>query len=335
MTSAGSNEKIPLLLLIGPTAVGKSAVAMMVARSLSTDIISADSAQVYRYLDIGTAKPTADEQQTVTHHLIDIINPDQLYNAAAYQKDAVSIIKEVWKRNRIPFMVGGTGLYIKAVTDRYAFGSEGADLGLRAIYEELACSEGLEKLYERLNTVDPDAAARIHPNDKRRIIRALEVYTLEGKQISDQVRKTGKDESPYDLYAYGLNMDRELLYKSIENRVDTMIESGLLNEVYNLTNCGYTNESPGMQVLGYKQLLMYLNEQLKWDNAIAEIKKQTRNLAKRQLTWFRREPAITWLTVTDQKSLMTIAEIICSKVKDIASSRANITINATNERGAR
>ena len=335
MTSADANKKIPLLLLVGPTAVGKSAVAMMVARSLAIDIISADSAQVYRYLDIGTAKPTANEQQIVNHHLIDIINPDQHYNAATYQKDAVKTIKEVWKRGKFPFMVGGTGLYIKAVTDRYAFGSECADLSLRAIYEELACSEGLENLYERLKTVDPDAAARIHPNDKRRIIRALEVYTLEGKQISDQVRKTGKDESPYDLYAYGLNMDRELLYKSIENRVDTMIESGLLDEVYSLTSRGYTNESPGMQVLGYKQLQMYLNEQLKWDNAIAEIKKQTRNLAKRQLTWFRREPAITWLTVTDQKSLMIIAENICSKVKDIASSRANTTTNATNERGAR
>lgn len=335
MTSVKANKKIPLLLLVGPTAVGKSAVAMMVARSLSTDIISADSAQVYRYLDIGTAKPTTIEKQDINHHLIDIIYPNQLYNAAAYQKDAVNIINEVWERGKIPFMVGGTGLYIKAVTDRYAFGNEGADLGLRAIYEELACSEGLESLYERLKTVDPDAAVRIHPNDKRRIIRALEVYTLEGKQISDQVRKTGKDESPYDLYAFGLNMERELLYASIENRVDKMIESGLLDEVYSLTKRGYSSESPGLQVLGYKQLLMYLNEQLKWEDAVAEIKKQTRNLAKRQLTWFRREPAITWLTVTDQKSLMTIAEIICSKVKDIASSRANITINATNEKGAR
>ncbi len=335
MTSADANKKIPLLLLVGPTAVGKSAVAMMVARSLSTEIISADSAQVYRYLDIGTAKPTAKEQQTVTHHLIDIISPDQLYNAAAYQKDAARIIKEVWKRGSIPFMVGGTGLYIKAVTDRYAFGSEGADLRLRAIYEELACSEGLEKLFERLKAVDPDAAARIHPNDKRRIIRALEVFTMEGKQISDQVRKTGQDESPYDLYAYGLNMDRELLYKSIENRVDTMIESGLLEEVNSLVSRGYTNESPGMQVLGYKQLLMYLKEQLKWDDAMVEIKKQTRNLAKRQLTWFRREPAITWFTVTDQKSLMTITENICTKVKDLASTRANTTTNATNKKGAR
>ncbi len=335
MTSVDANKKIPLLLLVGPTAVGKSAVAMMVARSLSTEIISVDSAQVYRYLDIGTAKPTAKEQQDVTHHLIDIINPDQIYNAATYQKDATGVIKEVWKRESIPFMVGGTGLYIKAVTDRYAFGSEGADLRLRAIYEELACSEGLEKLYERLKAVDPDAAARIHPNDKRRIIRALEVFTMEGKQISDQVRKTGQDESPYDLYAYGMNMDREILYKSIENRVDTMIESGLLEEVNSLVSRGYTNESPGMQVLGYKQLLMYLNEQLKWGDAIAEIKKQTRNLAKRQLTWFRRETAITWFTVTDQKSLMTIAENICSKVKDITPSRANTTNNATNGKGAR
>jgi len=303
MTSADAIKKIPLLLLVGPTAVGKSAVAMMVARSLSTEIISADSAQVYSYLDIGTAKPRANEQQDVNHHLIDIINPDQLYNAAAYQKDATRIIKEVWERGRIPFIVGGTGLYIKAVTDRYAFGSEGADLRLRAIYEELACSEGLENLYERLKSVDPDAAARIHPNDKRRIIRALEVFTMEGKQISDQVRKTGQDESPYDLYAYGLNMDRELLYKSIENRVDTMIESGLLEEVNSLISRGYTNESPGMQVLGYKQLFMYLNEQLKWDDAIAEI--------------------------------MTIAENICSKVKDITPPRANTTTNATNGKGAR
>ena len=322
-----SVTKIPLLLLVGPTAVGKSAIALKVAKHIDTDLISADSAQVYRYMDIGTAKPSPEEQNEVQHHLINLVNPDQSFSAADYQKAAFKTIKQVWKEGKLPFMVGGTGLYIRAVTERYAFGQKGASIDLRSSYQNIALTEGLDRLYEHLKSVDPASAAMIHPNDQRRIIRALEVYTLEGKPISGQVKETGRLESPYKIIWFGLKMERDLLYRNIENRVDKMIQQGFLDEVRNLYQLGYRENAPGMQALGYRQLLLYLSGELGWDETVAEIKKQTRNLAKRQLTWFRRDAHIEWITITDYVSINSIIENISLKVKDLTSAQANINFD--------
>jgi tRNA dimethylallyltransferase len=311
------NGKIPLLVLVGPTAVGKSKLALKISHFLNTDIISADSAQVYRRLDIGTAKPNPEEQLAVKHHLINIIDPDKFYSAADYQRDADKVIGQIWRQGKLPFMVGGTGLYIKAVTDRYAFGPKGASRELRSAYEHLARTEGLDKLYARLKAVDPDAAEKIHHNDQKRIIRALEVYTLEGKPISTQVSSTYPHESPYRTVIFGLTMERDMLYRRIENRVDKMLEQGFLDEVHSLYKEGYDDDAPGMQVLGYRQLLAYLKKYMSWEETIIEIKKQTRNLAKRQLTWFRRENIFEWFKITEQSLLDNITENIYSKVKDI------------------
>lgn len=325
MAGSNGNSKIPLLVLVGPTAVGKTALALQVARELGTDIISADSAQVYRYLDIGTAKPAPEEQKEVKHHLIDLVDPDQEFSVADYQKAAFKIIEQSWREGKLPFMVGGTGLYIKAVTDRYAFGTRGADRYFRDALEEKASLEGLEKLYAELKSIDPAAARKIHPGDKRRIIRALEVYRLESKPISEQVARTENLESPYQTLIFGLNMDRRKLYKKIEDRVDRMLEQGFLEEVRSLINRGYNREDPGLQILGYRQLAAYLEGKLVWDETVAEIKKQTRNLAKRQLTWFRREKGTHWLDLTAAADFSHLKEIICGKVQDMSSLRANNT----------
>lgn len=317
MISGRLKDKIPLLILAGPTAVGKSALALEIARRLNTDIITADSAQVYRGLDIGTAKPSPLEQRLVRHHLIDLVDPDQAFSVADYQKAADDAIHAMWQANKLPLMAGGTGLYIKAVTDRFAFGEKGPDPGLRAALEEIIETAGLEELYNRLKKVDPRAAEKIHPHDRKRIIRALEVHSLEGRPISEQEIRTGQRESPYRPVFYALSMDRETLYKRIEERVDRMIELGFLEEVRNLIRKGYDQSSPGLQILGYRQLLDYLRGETGWYQTVSEIKKQTRNLAKRQLTWFRREKGLEWIEIDHMSSFQDIVEIICKKVKDI------------------
>lgn len=312
------NNKIPVLVLAGPTAVGKSALALYVAEFLNTDIISADSAQVYRKLDLGTAKPTPEERARIRHHLIDIVDPDRPYSVADYQKDAKVVIENIRQSGRVPFLVGGTGLYLRAVLEGYAFGNRGADENFRKVYEQLAEEEGVPALYARLKAVDPSAASKIHPNDRRRIIRALEVFKLEGKPISGQVAETTACQAPYRPIYYGLNNNRELLYQRIEARVEKMMEAGFLQEVESLYRAGYDATDPGMQILGYRQLLAHLKGECNREEAVAEIKKQTRNLAKRQLTWFRREKGIEWLEFEKEESLFNLAEIISQKVKDLA-----------------
>ncbi|MFO7951649.1 MAG: tRNA (adenosine(37)-N6)-dimethylallyltransferase MiaA [Bacillota bacterium] len=326
MLTFNNNSKKPLLALVGPTAVGKTALAIKVAQRLNTEIISADSAQVYRQLDIGTAKPSPGEQKAVTHHLINLIDPDQPFSVADYQKLAYDTIDRLWSQSKLPFMVGGTGLYINAVIYRYAFGLKGTSAELRKTYEQIADTEGLDQLYARLRSLDPEAATKIHPNDRKRIIRALEVYTLENKPISEQVTETGRQEQPYHPLIFALYMDREKLYRRIEDRVDNMLARGWLEEVRKLIRRGYNENDPGMQILGYRQLLDYLKGKRDWEETRVEIKKQTRNLAKRQLTWFRRNKNITWLEMSKKEDLHYLTENICNTVKEIYPCRANINI---------
>ena len=318
MTETNFNHKIPLLVIAGPTAVGKSELALQVAGQLQTEIISADSAQVYRYMDIGTAKPTAEEQNRIKHHLIDLVDPDQPFSVADYQQAANKIIKKLWSAKRLPLMVGGTGLYIRAVTNAYAFGRRGADYSTRKNYEQDALRFGLRYLYQKLQDLDPETACKIHPNDQKRIIRALEVYSLEGKPISEQVTQTRMNESPFKTLLFGLTINRVALYERIENRVEKMLEKGFLEEVRSLRNKGFGEAAPGMQILGYRQLLAYLEGSEGWEDTVAAIKKETRNLAKRQLTWFRREKEIIWIDVKESTAPEEIAENICKIVKDLA-----------------
>jgi len=313
--------------LAGPTAVGKSALAMRLAKMLKSDIISADSAQIYRYLNIGTAKPTASEQKEVQHHLLDLADPDQRYTVADFQKEANKIITRLWELKKIPFMVGGTGLYIQAVTDSYSFGNKGASREFRdSLKKQAGEKDGLEKLYNRLKEVDSATANKIHRNDKRRIIRALEVYHFEKTPISSQEKRTRPENSPYKTKLYILNMERSMLYQRIESRVDVMLKQGFVKEVEALYYKGFDVDSPGMQILGYRQILSFLKNELELKDAVAEIKKQTRNLAKRQLTWFRRMKGASWIeTNGDNDDLERIAQIICDEVKELGPLQSNTT----------
>lgn len=311
--------------MAGPTAVGKSTLAMKLAHLLSTEIISADSAQVYRKLDIGTAKPSLQEQGEIKHHMIDLVEPDQSFSAADYQKASEKVINQIFSSGKLPFIVGGTGLYIRAVTDSYAFGKKGASAELRSALNQEADLKGLENMYRQLQEVDPDAAVKIHPNDRRRIIRALEVYNLEGKPISHQVIETNADQSPYNCLFYCLQMERAELYERIDKRVDMMIEKGFLDEVRALKRDGYNEDAPGMQILGYRQLLKYIQGEKKWEETVSEIKKETRNLAKRQLTWFRRLKNVKWLIVGENSDLNDVLKIIYTEVKELMPSQANNT----------
>jgi tRNA dimethylallyltransferase len=320
MNEQVNKKKIPLVVLVGPTAVGKTELAIKLASILKTEIISADSAQVYQLMNIGTAKPKPDELQLVKHHLIDLVKPDQLFSVATYQNVAEKIINLMWKEHKLPFMVGGTGLYIRAVMRGYAFGQKGPDIVIREIFEKQADQFGLTQLYNQLESLDPDAAKNIHPNDRKRIIRALEVFNLEGKSILEQVTGTYSKDSPYKTVCFGLTMDRQNLYSRIERRVDQMINDGFVEEVEKLIGRWYKAEDPGMKVLGYRQLYAFLNKHssISWSDMIENIKKETRNLAKRQLTWFRRESDINWIKIDEYDSLNPVSEIICNEVKDLA-----------------
>lgn len=314
---------IPLLALAGPTAAGKSELALRVARLLDTEIISVDSAQVYRGLDIGTAKPTAAERRAVRHHLIDLVEPDEDYSVADYQRDARGVIAALWRRGRLPFMVGGTGLYLRAVVEDYAFGAGGKDEALRERLHAEAEARGAEALHRRLQGLDPAAAARIHPRDRRRIVRALEVFTVEGRPISRQVERTRERPSPYDLLLFGLTQPRPQLYRSIEERTEGMMARGFVGEVERLLEGGIPRSAPGMQILGYRQIAAALCGEMDLGEAVAGIKTETRRLAKRQLTWFRRDRRITWLERSAGEGPESLAHRIVARAKEILGGKEN------------
>lgn len=315
---------IPLILIAGPTAVGKTAISLELAKRLNTEIISADSAQIYRFLDIGTAKPDPFQKAMVRHHLIDLINPDESYSVAAYQKVAQKTVSLVSQRGMIPFVVGGSGLYIEALTAGYVFGSRGRCDSLRKELEEKARVTGKDALHKELTGVDPQAAAEINPADLRRVIRALEVFYLSGRPISAQREDTESRPSPYSLHAFVLTMERCRLYERIEQRVDEMFSRGLVAEVEALLQQGYSSADPGLKVLGYRQVTDYLLGRLGHKEALARIKKDTRNLAKRQLTWFRsRLGRASWIDVTELSAGFAAEEIIYPILQDKGILRAN------------
>lgn len=301
--------KEKLLVIVGPTAVGKTALSIDLALKMNGEIISGDSMQVYRGMDIGTAKISKEEMRGIPHHLIDIHDPDHSFSVAEFQTRAIQLIREINRRDRLPMIVGGTGLYIQSVIYQYEFSDAGQDETFRKELEEFAARRGREALHERLRQIDPATARRLHPNDLKRVIRALEVYHLTGSTMAEHQKRAKR--SPYDLCLIGLTMDRSLLYERINQRVDQMVEQGLVAEVERLLNKGYTKDLISMQAIGYKEIVDYLEGNASLSEAIELIKKKSRNFAKRQLTWFRSMKEIKWIDMTDGTDKIGVVENIC------------------------
>ena len=292
-------KNIPLVILLGPTAVGKSEHAIELAQRFDMEIINADSMQVYRGMDIGSAKPSPAQRELVTHHLIDIKNPDEDFSAAQFRKEALNSIASLHRKGKQPLLVGGTGLYIRALT-RGLFPAPPADQRLREELKEQEKNKGKWYLHRELTKIDPAAASRIHPNDTFRVIRALEVFHLTGKSISEQHQNHQFKESYFNVLKIGLTRDRKELYDRIERRVDLMITSGLAEEVKSLLTKGYPPTIKPFQSLGYKQVLGFLQGETDMDEAVQLIKRNTKRYAKRQITWFTKDAEIQWVTLPQQ-----------------------------------
>lgn len=298
-----------LAAIVGPTAVGKSGAAIELAKRIDGEIISCDSMQVYRGLDIGTAKATIEERQTVPHHLIDVADIEEDYNAARYQKEARQAIEAITERGKLPILVGGTGLYYQALVDEYYFLPMHFKQEVRDKWNNEINKRGLDDVYSYLRSIDPQYAQKIAPNDQKRIIRAIEVYELTGIPFSRQQKRNS---NAYDLAVVGLNMERSELYKRIDCRVDIMLENGWIEEVRSLLNMGCSTKANALQALGYQQIIWYLQGLLSQKEMVREIKKETRNYAKRQLTWFRRDRRIFWINIETRDK----TEIIVEKIFD-------------------
>ncbi|MCI8326756.1 MAG: tRNA (adenosine(37)-N6)-dimethylallyltransferase MiaA [Lachnospiraceae bacterium] len=287
--------KRPLIALTGPTAVGKSELSIALAKEIGGAIISADSMQVYRYMDIGSAKIKVEQMQGIPHYLIDEFMPDEEFHVVKFQEYAKRYLEEIYANGQIPILVGGTGFYIQALLYDIDFTEQKEDKAYREELEVLAKEHGNEYLHRRLKEVDKVSAETIHPNNRKRLIRALEFYEKTGKRISEHNEAERKKESPYNYAYLVLNDDRAKIYERIDTRVDQMLEEGLIEEVKHLKEMGYTRDMVSMQGLGYKEILDYLNGNCTLEEAVYILKRDTRHFAKRQLTWFRRERDVIWI----------------------------------------
>lgn len=309
-------SKPKLLVLIGPTAVGKTKMSIELAKEFGCEIISGDSMQVYRGMDIGTAKISQEEMEGIPHHLIDIHEPDHPYSVAEFQEQSKRLIKEIHERGNLPFIVGGTGLYVESVCYGYQFSESGADEAFREEQFQFANEHGAEALHRKLVHVDPETAERLHPNDLRRVVRALEIYHLTGIPLSAQLAPQTK-QSVYDLCLVGLTMDRQMLYNRIEERIDLMLNQGLVDEVAALMDKGFAPGLVSMQGLGYKEIVSYLTGECSYEEAVVLLKRDTRRFAKRQLSWFRHMKDIEWVDVTDAGNFSANYQ----KIRDIIAGR--------------
>ena len=287
--------KQPLIILSGPTAVGKTALSIKLAKRVNGAIISADSMQVSKYMDIGSAKIMPEEMDGVKHYLIDELNPEDEFNIVVFQQKAKAALKEIYANGQIPIIAGGTGFYIQALLYDIDFDNQDCDEEFRANLEQLAKEQGNEVLHARLQEIDPVSAEKIHANNVKRVIRALEFYHLTGKPISEHNETEQQKESPYNFAYFVLTDERANLYKRIDMRVDIMLKNGLVDEVKKLKDMGYHRDMVSMQGLGYKEILDYLDGKCSLDEAIYILKRETRHFAKRQLTWFRREREVIWI----------------------------------------
>lgn len=289
------NQKIPLIVVAGATASGKTALAIELAKRLDGEIVSADSMQIYKYMDIGSAKPTAGERAEVRHHLIDFLEPSQSYSVADYTEAAHGVIAEVTARGKMPIMAGGTGLYINSVVNDVSFGEIDTNYEIRQELQELADREGSEKLIEMLREFDAVSAEKLHPNNVRRVIRAIEFYRVTGVPISEHQQKTKQVKSRYNCVMLMIDWNREELYERINRRVDMMMDMGLVDEVKRLLEMGCTRDMTSMQGIGYKEVIDYIEGKRGLDETVDLIKQSSRRYAKRQLTWFRRDERIHML----------------------------------------
>lgn len=295
------------MIICGPTAVGKTGAALELAERLDGEVVSADSRQVYRLMDIGTAKPTAAEQQRVRHHLIDVAWPDEPFNASHFKHLAGEAIVDILRRGKAPLLVGGTGLYIRALTDGL-LEAPGSDAALRARLHALAEEQGNEALHASLSRVDPEAAQRLHPNDLVRIVRALEVFELTGRPLTAFHREHGFRSQPYRTLKIGLNLERDTLYRRIDLRAEAMFAGGLVEEAQALLDAGYDPGLKTLQTIGYRQAFALLRGIISHEEAVEDLKRVTRRYAKQQLTWFRRDAGIFW--VDSSGDFVTIQELI-------------------------
>ena len=296
-----NQTKQPLIILTGPTAAGKSALAVSLAREIGGEIISADSMQVYKHMDIGSAKITREEMTGVPHYLIDILEPDEEFHVVRFQSLAKEALKTIYEKGKIPILAGGTGFYIQSVLYDIDFTATEEDEAFRLLLEQFAREQGNDALFERLRQIDPKSCEILHANNVKRVIRAIEFYEKTGKPISEHNEEQHEKESPYQFLYFVLTDERSRLYEKIDKRVDAMLEAGLVDEVQSLKDMGCTRDLVSMQGLGYKEILEYLDGECSLEDAVYRIKRDTRHFAKRQLTWFRRERDVTWVSRQDYR----------------------------------
>lgn len=318
-------EKKPMVILTGPTSVGKTALSVELAKRINGAVISADSMQVYRHMDIGSAKIMPKEMQGVRHYLVDELEPDEEFHVVRFAKRAKECLTEIYRDGKIPIVVGGTGFYIQALLYDIDFTKQDCDEVYRRDLERVAKERGAEYLHEMLREVDPESAGIIHANNIKRVIRALEFYHLSGKKISEHNEEERRKVSPYNFAYLVLSDERSHLYERIDKRVDLMMEQGLLDEVKGLRNMGCNRDMVSMQGLGYKELLAYLDGECTLDEAIYIIKRETRHFAKRQLTWFKRERDVIWF---DKEKYAYRDDLILDDIIKLLKEKAILTCEA-------
>ncbi len=305
----------PLIIITGPTAVGKTALSVRLAKAIGGEIISADSMQVYRHMDIGSAKIKKEEMDGVPHYLIDVLDPEEEFNVTVFQDMAKEAVEEIYSHGHIPIVAGGTGFYIQALLYDIDFTENGEDTSIRMELEKLGQERGAEFLHNLLRDIDPDSADEIHENNMKRVIRAIEYYRQTGERISEHNKRERQKKSPYDFLYYVVNTERARLYERIDRRVDLMLEQGLVEEVMHLKDMGLTRDMVSMQGLGYKEILDYLQGIYTLEEAIYILKRDTRHFAKRQITWFKRERDVRWLDLPDFNN--DLDQVLIKMLQDI------------------
>ena len=308
--------KKPIIVLTGPTAVGKTEISIELAKAAGGEIISADSMQVYKQMDIGTAKIKKEQMQGVTHYMIDEWNPDEEFNVMIFQKCVKEIMEDIYNRGKIPILVGGTGFYIQAVLNDIAFTKEKQGDEIRADLQNLAKEKGASYLHHELQKVDKESAEAIHPNNIKRVIRALEYFQSTGQKFSDHNKEERQKGSPYNFLYLVLTMNREVLYERIDKRVDQMMEEGLVKEVKELLDAGYSRNLVSMQGLGYKEFFDYFDGEMSLEETVDKVKRDTRRFAKRQLTWFRREKEVVWLNKKEYEQEKNLLDSVLNIIKE-------------------
>jgi tRNA dimethylallyltransferase len=301
-----------IILIVGPTASGKTELSLNLSQLISSEIISADSRQIYKFLDVGTAKPTKEELKITPHHFIDIKFPDEHYSSGIFGRDARIVIDEIFARGKVPLVVGGSGLYIRALLDSF-FDEPDIDIQSRLTLREQLKKKETEKLYNKLKEIDVKYAESLKPTDRNRIIRAIEIHQVTGIKMSDYFSKN-RNPINHDFVTFGILWERKKLYKRIEKRTDEMLKNGLIDEVKTLKKIGYDKNLNSLQTVGYKEVFDYLDEKVNYETMCYEIKKNSRNYAKRQMTWFRADKRIKWINIDENSDFEDLTKMVLSEI---------------------